>query len=82
MALFAMYFTFPVMGKNYEAAVMAAGNCGFGLGATPNALANMKAITERFGPAPVAFVIIPLVGALLVDIINTGFIIFFINILK
>lgn len=82
MALFAMYFTFPVMGKNYEAAVMAAGNCGFGLGATPNALANMKAITERFGPAPVAFVIIPLVGALLVDIVNTGFIIFFINILK
>ncbi len=82
MALFAMYLTFPIMGKDYEAAVMAAGNCGFGLGATPNALANMKAITERFGPAPSAFVIIPLVGALLVDIINTGIIILFVNLLK
>jgi len=70
------------MGKDYEAAVMAAGNCGFGLGATPNALANMKAITERFGTAPSAFVIIPLVGALLVDIINTGIIILFVNLLK
>jgi len=82
MAFFAMYLTFPVMGKNYEAAVMAAGNCGFGLGATPNALANMKAITERFGPAPAAFVIIPLVGALLVDIANTGIILVFINVFK
>ena len=82
MALFATFVTFNVMGKDYEAAVMAAGNCGFGLGATPNALANMKAITERFGPAPTAFFVIPLVGALLIDVINTGIIILFINVLK
>lgn len=82
MAFFATYVTFNVMGRNYEAAVMASGNCGFGLGATPNALANMKAITERFGPAPTAFFVIPLVGALLIDMINTGIILVFINVLK
>ncbi|MCV5421043.1 sodium/glutamate symporter, partial [Escherichia coli] len=51
MALYAIFVTFRVMGKNYDAAVLAAGHCGFGLGATPTAIANMQAITQRFGPS-------------------------------
>ncbi|MCH4178790.1 MAG: sodium/glutamate symporter [Megasphaera sp.] len=82
MACFAYFITFRVMGRDYEAAVMAAGNCGFGLGATPNAIANMTAMAERFGPAPTAFFVIPLVGALIVDVINGFTVTFLINILK
>ena len=79
---YTLWVVFRFMGKDYEAAVMASGNCGFGLGATPNAIANMKAITERFGPAPTAFFVIPLVGALLVDFVNASIITVFINFLK
>ncbi|WP_374515321.1 sodium/glutamate symporter [Niveibacterium sp.] len=70
MAAYAMYVTFPVMGRNYDAAVVAAGHCGFGLGATPTAIANMQAVTERFGPSHVAFLIVPMVGAFFIDIAN------------
>ncbi len=70
MALFATFVTFPVMGKNYDAAVIAAGHCGFGLGATPTAIANMQAITTRFGPSHIAFLIVPMVGAFFIDIAN------------
>lgn len=70
MALYAIFVTYRVMGKNYDAAVLAAGHCGFGLGATPTAIANMQAITERFGPAHVAFLVVPMVGAFFIDIIN------------
>ncbi|WP_421021649.1 sodium/glutamate symporter, partial [Klebsiella pneumoniae] len=49
MALFAIFVTFRVMGRNYDAAVLAAGHCGFGLGATPTAIANMQAVTQRYG---------------------------------
>lgn len=55
MALYAIFVTRRMMGKNYDAAVLAAGHCGFGLGATPTAIANMQAITERFGPSHMAF---------------------------
>lgn len=55
MALYAIFVTWRMMGKNYDAAVLAAGHCGFGLGATPTAIANMQAITERFGPSHMAF---------------------------
>ncbi len=55
MYLFAKYITFNVMGKDYDAAVLAAGHCGFGLGATPNGIANMNSIVNKFGPAPIAF---------------------------
>jgi ESS family glutamate:Na+ symporter len=58
------------MGANYDAAVLAAGHCGFGLGATPTAIVNMQAITERFGPSHVAFLIVPMVGAFFIDIAN------------
>lgn len=70
MALFAMFVTFRLMGSNYDAAVLAAGHCGFGLGATPTAIANMQAITQRFGPSQIAFLVVPMVGAFFIDIIN------------
>ncbi|MGE8323726.1 MAG: sodium/glutamate symporter [Pseudomonas sp.] len=70
MALFAIFVTFRVMGSNYDAAVLAAGHCGFGLGATPTAIANMQAVTHRFGPSQLAFLVVPMVGAFFIDIIN------------
>lgn len=70
MALYAIFVTYRVMGRNYDAAVLAAGHCGFGLGATPTAIANMQAITERFGPSHMAFLVVPMVGAFFIDIAN------------
>jgi ESS family glutamate:Na+ symporter len=70
MAGYAIFVTFRVMGRNYDAAVLAAGHCGFGLGATPTAIANMQAITGRFGPSHLAFLIVPMVGAFFIDIAN------------
>ncbi|MEN5240462.1 MULTISPECIES: sodium/glutamate symporter [Pseudomonas] len=70
MALFAIFVTFRIMGRNYDAAVLAAGHCGFGLGATPTAIANMQAITQRYGPSQLAFLAVPMVGAFFIDIIN------------
>jgi ESS family glutamate:Na+ symporter len=70
MVAYAMFVTFPALGRNYDAAVIAAGHCGFGLGATPTAIANMQAVTERFGASPLAFLIVPMVGAFFIDIAN------------
>ncbi len=70
MALYAMFVTYRLMGKNYDAAVLAAGHCGFGLGATPTAIANMQAVTERCGPSHMAFLVVPMVGAFFIDIVN------------
>ncbi len=70
MALYAAFVTFRVMGKNDDAAVLAAGHCGFGMGATPTAVANMQAITNMYGPSHKAFLIVPLCGAFFVDLIN------------
>ncbi len=70
MVIYAVFVTFPVLGRNYDAAVIAAGHCGFGLGATPTAIANMQAVTDRFGSAPLAFLIVPMVGAFFIDIAN------------
>jgi ESS family glutamate:Na+ symporter len=70
MAAYAIFITFRVMGRNYDAAVLAAGHCGFGLGATPTAIANMQAITDRFGPSHLAFLVVPMVGAFFIDIAN------------
>ena len=77
---FAYVITFWAMGKNYDAAVLAGGMCGFGMGATYNALANMDSITERFGPSPKAYFILPMVGAFAIDITNSVFITIFLNI--
>lgn len=79
MAAFAYWITFRVMGRDYEAAVMAAGHCGFGLGATPNAVANMGALVERFGLAPRAFLVLPMVGAFFIDFTNAIIITAYIN---
>lgn len=70
MALYAAFVTFRVMGKDYDAAVLSAGHCGFGMGATPTAVANMQAITNMYGPSHKAFLIVPLCGAFFVDLIN------------
>jgi ESS family glutamate:Na+ symporter len=79
MAAFAYFITFRVMGRDYNAAVMACGHCGFGLGATPNAVANMEALVERFGPAPRAFLVLPMVGAFFIDFTNAMIITAYIN---
>lgn len=79
MAFFAYFVTFNVMGRDYQAAVLAGGHCGFGMGATPNAIANMEAISSNYGPAPAAFFIIPLVGSLFIDFFNAGIITTFMN---
>lgn len=70
MMLYAAFVTFRIMGKDYDAAILAAGHCGFGMGATPTAVANMQAVTNRYKPSYKAFLIVPLCGAFLVDLIN------------
>lgn len=70
LAAWVVKVTYPAMGRTYDAVVLGAGQCGFGLGGTPTAIANMQAITSRFGPSRVAFVIVPLVGAFFLDLAN------------
>ncbi|HEX3381547.1 MAG TPA: sodium/glutamate symporter [Paraburkholderia sp.] len=70
MALYAVFITFAVMGRNYDAVVLCAAQCGLGMGATPTAIANMQAITNRFGHSHVAFLIVPMTGAFFMDIVN------------
>lgn len=79
MAMFSYFFVFYTMGRNYESAVMSSATCGFGMGATPNAIANMQAITDVYGPAPRAFFVVPLVGSLFIDFVNSGILTMFIN---
>ncbi|AUI65522.1 MULTISPECIES: sodium/glutamate symporter [Glaesserella] len=79
MVLYAYFITFRVMGSNYDAAVLAAGHCGFGLGSSATAVANMQSVTETFGPSHKAFLIVPLVGAFFVDVANLGAITAFMN---
>lgn len=81
MFLFAYFVVFNVMGRNYDAAVLAAGSCGFGMGATPNAMANMQALTDRFVPSVKAYILVPIVGSMFADFINSITITFFINML-
>lgn len=81
MFFFARFVVFNIMGRDYEAAVMTSAFCGFGMGATPNAMANMQAITKRFGPAPQAYFIVPLVGSLFIDFCNGIIITLFLNFL-
>lgn len=81
LILFARFVTYRFMGGDYDAIVLSAGHCGFGLGATPTAVANMQAITDRYGPSHKAFLIVPMVGAFFVDIINNVFIKLFVSFL-
>jgi len=82
MAIFAYFITFRVMGKDYDASVFASASCGFGMGATPNAVANMDALSAKFGFAPIPYFVVPIVGALFVDFVNSAVITLFINILR
>ncbi|UCE87914.1 MAG: sodium/glutamate symporter [Deltaproteobacteria bacterium] len=70
MAGFAYIVTFRALGRSYDAAIIAGGHCGFGMGATPTAVANMEALTNRFGPSPQAFLVVPLMGAFFIDLLN------------
>lgn len=79
MVVFCIFICFPLLGKNFDAAIMTAGMAGHGLGATPNAIANMGAVSEKYGPSPRAFLIVPLVGAVLIDIFALPTIIWFMN---
>ncbi len=81
MALYSRFIVFNVMGRDYDAAVITAGTCGFGMGATPNAMANMQAVCDKYVPSVKAYLLIPLVGSLFADFINSLVITFFINLL-
>lgn len=81
MILFAYFITFRVMGRDYDAAILTAGHCGFGMGATPTAVANMQAITDRYGASHKAFLIVPMVGAFFIDIVNAAILKFFTQVL-
>jgi hypothetical protein len=82
MAAFAIYLTYRIMGRDYDAVVLSAGHCGFGLGATPTAVANMQAITSRFGPSHKAFLIVPMVGAFFIDLVNAAVLKVFMEVVK
>ena len=81
MVFYGAVIVFRTMGKDYDAAVITAGFCGFGMGATPNAMANMQAVTSRFVPSAKAFLLIPIVGSLFTDFLNSILITFFINLI-
>ncbi|MGN4125002.1 sodium/glutamate symporter [Lysinibacillus sphaericus] len=82
IVLFSTFVLFKLLGKNYDAAVMVAGFAGHGLGATPNAMANMSAVVQRFGPSKKAFIVVPIVGAFLIDVFGIPIIITTINLFK
>lgn len=82
MALFVWFVAFPMLGRDYDSAVLCAGMCGFGLGATPNAMANMSAVCFKYYYTVRPFLIVPIVGAMFVDLLNTGVITVFLNWLK
>ncbi|TWP24644.1 sodium/glutamate symporter [Apibacter muscae] len=82
MITYAYFVTFRALGKDYDAAVIAAGHCGFGMGATPTAVANMQAITSKYMNSHKAFLIVPLVGAFFVDLINASVISSFVSFLS
>ena len=81
MALFAIFIAFPLLGHDYDAAVLVSGICGFGLGATPNAMANMSAVCGKYRYTPLPYLIIPVVGSMFVDVINTAIVTLFLQFL-
>lgn len=81
MILFAYFICFRVMGKDYDAAVLSAGFCGFGMGATPNAMANIQAVCDKYVVSWKAFLIVPIVGSMFTDFVNSMLITVFLNIL-
>jgi ESS family glutamate:Na+ symporter len=81
MDFFVYFVAFPLLGRDYDAAVLCAGICGFGLGATPNAMANMSAVCYKYRYTVKPFLIVPIIGAMFADLINTGMITLFLNLL-
>ena len=79
MFIFAYFIIFNVLGRDYDAAILSAGSCGFGMGATPNAMANMQVLTGKFAPSVKAYILVPIVGSMFADFINSLTITFFIN---
>jgi len=79
MFLFAYFVIYNLLGRDYDAAILAAGTCGFGMGATPNAMANMQVLTAKFVPSVKAYILVPIVGGMFSDFINSLSITFFIN---
>lgn len=79
--IFTYIIEYNIMGRDYDAAILVAGTCGFGMGATPNAMANMQAVCDRYAPSIKAYLLIPLVGSLFADFLNSLAITFFINLL-
>jgi len=77
--LYGIFVCFRVLGKSYDAAVIISGLIGHGIGATPNAMANMSTVTEKYGPSPKAILVVPLVSSFLLDIVSVPCILFFIN---
>ncbi|MBR4579832.1 MAG: sodium/glutamate symporter [Lachnospiraceae bacterium] len=82
MFIIARFVVFNVMGRDYDAAVLAAGTCGFGMGATPNAMANMQAVSEKYVPSVKAYILVPIVGSMFADFLNSLIITLFINLIK
>ena len=81
MVLFVYFIAFPILGRTYDAAVLCAGMCGFGLGATPNAMANMSAVCYKYHYTPTPILIVPIIGSMFTDIINTGIISLFLKLI-
>ena len=79
MFLFAYFVVYNLLGRDYDAAILAAGTCGFGMGATPNAMANMQVLTAKFVPSVKAYILVPIVGGMFSDFMNSLSITFFIN---
>lgn len=79
MFVFAYFVIFNAMGRNYDAAILTAGTCGFGMGATPNAMVNMQVLTDKYLPSVKAYLLVPIVGGMFSDFINSLVLTFFIN---
>lgn len=82
VGLFAYFVIYRIMGRNYEAAVFSSAICGFGMGATPNAIANMDELSNRYGFVPTPYFVVPIVGGLFIDFVNSAVITIFINFLQ
>lgn len=81
MMAFSYFVVYNIMGRDYDAAILAAGTCGFGMGATPNAMANMQALTDKYVTSVKAYLLVPIVGSMFADFINSLVITFFINLI-
>ena len=81
-AIYARFVTFNIMGADYDAAVIVAGHCGFGLGATPNGITNMETVCTKYEYSKIAFFTVPLVGALFIDFVNISIISMFASYIK